>query len=204
MHYEFEVESAPGISFPWLTIPIFAGASPTAPEWQGATIQRITVDGVEYDPALAFRRRSRTQFTGNPRFEGVILEESAVRVPVSLEPNRRRCTFVLEFSLHGALASLFDEDSYFVDIVHITDEIDVQISGVDDLQIFCSSNADYRVQASQFSGELLDAADSQNQSSTCQMRNGVRWRSTNTKIGYRYEIAISAQRLTMDTSSAPR
>lgn len=132
-----------------------------------------------------------------------MLEESAVRVPVSLEPNRRRCTVVLEFSLHGALASLFDEDSYFVDIAHITDAIDVQISGANDLQVFCSSNADYRVQASQLSGELLDTADSQNQSSTCQMRNGVRWQSTSTKIGYRYEIAISAQRVAKNTSSMP-
>lgn len=54
VHCELEVESAPDISFPWLTIPIFAGASPTAPEWQGATIHRITVDGIEYDPDLSF------------------------------------------------------------------------------------------------------------------------------------------------------
>lgn len=71
----------------------------------------------------------------------------------------------------------------------------MHITGVENLRLFCSSRADYRVQANQFSGELLDTGESHLQSVNCTMGNGVQWRSTTVKIGYRYEIPISAQRL---------
>jgi len=116
-------------------------------------------------------------------------------MPISLAPNRRRCTFVIEFETRGAYATIFDEDSYFADIAYVTDEIEVHIEGVENLRLFCSSRSDYRVQASQLGGELLDTVESHVQSASCDMRRGVQWRSTTVKIGYRYEIPISGQRL---------
>jgi hypothetical protein len=199
VRYEYELESAPGAFAPWLTVPIFAGADPGGSEWQSFVIRQVSVDGVEFDPALALTKRATSRILNNPRFEHVVLEEGAVRVPISLEPNRRRCTFVIEVELRGAYAAIsgadLKEDSYFADIAYVTDEINVHIAGADSLRLFCSSRADYRVLASQFSGELLDTAESNLQSASCNMRLGVQWRSTNAKIGYRYEIPISAQRL---------
>lgn len=192
--YECEVESAVGSSVPWLTVPVAASALPDDPEWQSVTVRHISVDGVDFDPTLAFIRKSRTRIVNNPRFDGIILEEGVVRVPISLEPDRRRCAFVIEVELHGA-GTIFEEDAYLVDIAYVTDEINVHIGGRADLRVFCSSRADYRVQASQFSGELLDTAESQLQSAGCHMGPDVQWRSVSTKIGYRYEIPISAQRL---------
>ncbi|HEY2762570.1 MAG TPA: hypothetical protein VGJ13_00915 [Pseudonocardiaceae bacterium] len=198
--YECEVESAVGASVPWLTFPIGWGADPDGPEWQSCFVRKVSVDGVDFDPALTLTKRARSRVLNNPRFEHVVLEEAAIRVPVSLEPNRRRCTFVIEIEAPRAYAAIvsatLEEDSYFADIACLTDEIDVRIECVDALRLLCSSRADYRVQASQFSGELLDTTESQVQSASCNMRNGVQWRSTNVKIGYRYEIPISAQRLT--------
>ncbi|MCA1701824.1 MAG: hypothetical protein LC808_00550 [Actinobacteria bacterium] len=153
------------------------------------------MDGVDFDPNLSLIKKSRNHILNNPRFDGIVLEEIAVRVPISLEPNHRRCTLTVVYETHGAYAKIFDEDSYFADVACITDEIDVHISGVDNLRLFCSPRSDYRVEAGQFSGELLDTVESQLQSSGCDMRRGVQWRSTNAKIGYRYEIPISAQRL---------
>jgi len=199
IRYECEVESAPGASAPWLTFPILCGADPDGPEWQSFSIKEVSVDGVEFDPALALTKKARSRILNNPRFEHIVLEEGAVRVPISLEPNRRRCTFVIEVEMARMYASILNadlqEDSYFADIAYITDEISVHIKGVDNLRLFCSSRADYRVQASQFSGELLDTTESHLQSASCSMSRGVQWRSTSAKIGYRYEIPISAQRL---------
>lgn len=199
VRYEAEIESAPGASAPWLTIPILCGADPDGPEWQSFSIRKVSVDGVDFDPALAFTKRSRSRVLNNPRFAHIVLEEGAIRVPVSLEPSRRRCTFAIEFEMPRAykaiVSTALEEDSYFADIAYVTDEIDVRIEGVDNLRLFCSSRADYRVQASQFSGELLDMEESHLQSASCNMTRGVQWRSTNAKIGYRYEIPISAQRL---------
>lgn len=196
---EFEIESAPGAAVPWVTFPILWGADPDGPEWRSFSIRKVSVDGVNFDPARALTKKARSRILNNPRFEQVVLEEGAVRVPISLEPNRRRCTVVIEVEAPRAYASIvgpsLDEDSYFADIGIVTDDIDVRIEGVDNLRLLCSSRADYRIHASQLSGELLDTAESHLQSASCNMTRGVHWRSTNAKIGYRYEIPISAQRL---------
>jgi hypothetical protein len=199
VRYECEVESAVGASVAWLAFHVGWGADPDGPEWQSFSIRKVSVDGVDFDPTLTLTKKARSKILGNPRFEQVILEEAVVRVPVSLEPNRRRCTFLIEVDVPKAFAGIvgatLEEDSYFADIGCLTDEIDVCIEGADGLRLLCSSRADYRVHASQFSGELLDTAESQIQSVSCNMQRGVRWRSLNTKVGYRYEIPISAQRL---------
>jgi hypothetical protein len=196
---ECEVECAAGASVAWLTFPIAWGADLNEPEWQSFYIRKVSVDGVNFDTALTFIKKARSMILNNPRFERIALEEGAVRVPISLEQNRRRCIFVIEYEAPRAYAAIvgatLEEDSYFADIACLTDEIDVRIEGVDDLRLFCSSRADYRVQASQFSGELLDTTESHLQSASCNMRHGVQWQSINAKIGYRYEIPISAQRL---------
>ncbi|MGH3777844.1 MAG: hypothetical protein ACRDRR_19280 [Pseudonocardiaceae bacterium] len=182
-----------------MTFPILCGADPDGPEWQSFSIQQVSVDGIEFDPALTLTKKARSRILNNPRFEHIVLEEGAVRVPISLEPSRRRCTFAIQVEMPGLYAAILDgnleEDSYFADIAYVTDEISVHIEAVDSLRLFCSSRADYRVQASQFSGELLDTAESHFQSASCSMRRGVQWQSTSAKIGYRYEIPISAQRL---------
>ncbi|HEX3733344.1 MAG TPA: hypothetical protein VHU91_10535 [Mycobacteriales bacterium] len=198
VHIECEIESAPGASAPWLTFPFFGGADPDGPEWQSFSIRQVAVDGVGFDPASALTKKARIRSLNNPKFARIVLEEGGIRVPISLEPNKRRCTFMIEVDMPQAYSAILDtdleDDSYFADIVYVTDEINVHIETVDNLRVFCSSRADYRVQASQFSGELLDTRESQLQSANCSMKSGVQWRSTNAKIGYRYEIPISAQR----------
>lgn len=199
VHIECEVEATSGASAPWLTFPFCAAVDPDGPEWQSFSIRRVSVDGVNFDPVSTFIKRSRSRILNNPRFDRIILEEGGVRVPISLEPNRRRCTFAIEVEWPRAYAAILDadleDDSYLSDIAYVTDEIDVHICTIDKLQLSCSSRADYRVQATQINGEVLDTAESQLQSANCSMGSGVHWRSTSAKIGYRYEIPISAQRL---------
>ena len=196
---ECEIESAPGASATWLTFPIFWGADPDGPEWQSFFIRKVSVDGAEFDPASSLMKKARSRIFNNPRFERVVLEEAAVRVPISLEPSHRNCTFTIEVEAPKAYVEIvngtLNEDSYSADIACLTDELNVHIEGVSNLRLLCSSQADYRVRASQFSGEFLDIAESHLQSANCTMRRGVQWRSTNAKIGYRYEIPISTQRL---------
>lgn len=195
---KWELESAPGASVPWLTFPIFASVDPGGPEWKGFAIQRASVDGIEFDPVLALTKKMRSRILSNPRFGHIVLEEGAVRAPIGLQPKRRRCTLLIETKLPGSYAAILagdqEDDFYIADVAYVTDEIDLYIEGADKLRICCSPLADYRVQAGQFSGELLDTVESQLQSANCDMKGGVRWRSTNAKIGYRYEIPISAQR----------
>lgn len=113
---EFEIESAPGAAVPWVTFPILWGADPDGPEWQSFSIRKVSVDGVDFDPARALTKKARSRILNNPRFEQVVLEEGAVRVPISLEPNRRRCTVVIEVEAPRAYASIvsatLEEDSY--------------------------------------------------------------------------------------------
>jgi hypothetical protein len=196
---ECEIESAAGVSVPWFTLPFFGAADPSGPEWQSFSIVRISVDGVEFDPNSAFIKESRTQSLNNPKFDRIILEKGNIRVPISLEPNRRRCTFVVEVDMPraytAALEGDLDDDSYFTDVVYVTDEINLHIETATELRVSASPHADYRVKASQLSGELLDTVESQLQSANCTTRTGIQWRSPNAKIGYRYEIPISIQRL---------
>lgn len=137
---ECEVESAAGTSVAWLTFPILWGAEPNGPKWESFFIRKVAVDGVDFDPALTLTKKARSYIFNNPRFEHAILEEGAVRVPISLEPNRRRCTFAIEVEAPKAYTALVDatleEDSYFADISCLTDEIVVQIEGIDDLRVF--------------------------------------------------------------------
>jgi hypothetical protein len=194
--YEFEIESAPGVFAPWLTLQFFAGVDPGAVEWQSLRLRKVLVDGVEFDSTQAFTKVGRGHNLRNPRWGHLITEEGAVRIPISLEPKRRRCTVLVEMEMRGAFAQLFSggqEDAWTVDVTHVTDELSVSIKGVDNLELFCSPRADYRVLANQMNGDLLDTAESQLESSTCSMRDGVQWRSTNTKLGYRYQIFISAR-----------
>lgn len=196
MQYEAEIESAPGVFAPWLTIPFFASVDPGAPEWQSLSLQKVLVDGVEFDSTLAFTKAARGHNLRNPNWVHLITEECAVRVPISLEPKRRRCTVLVQMEMRGAFAQLFSgdkQDVWAVDVTHVTDELSVSIKGVDNLALFCSPRADHRVLANQISGDLLDTAESQLQSTSCNMGDGVQWRSTNSKLGYRYQIFISAR-----------
>jgi hypothetical protein len=199
VHLECEVESARGAFVPWLTVPFFGGADPDGAEWQSFSIRRVSVDGVDINPASAFTRESRTTVLNDPKFPHMVLEKGSIRVPISLEPNRRRCAFVVDVEMPRAYAAILEadleDDSYFTDVVYVTNEINIQIEAVGDLRVSASPRADFRVEASQLSGELLDTTESQLQSANCSMRNGIQWRSTNAKIGYRYGIPISAQRL---------
>lgn len=196
VQYEAEIESAPGVFAPWLTIPFFAGVDPGAVEWQSLSLRKVLVDGVEFDSTLAFTKVGRGHNLRNPRWGRLITEEVAVRVPISLEPNRRRCTILVQVEMRGAFAQLVSgdrEDVWGVDVAHVTDELNVSIKGVDNLELFCSPRADYQVLANQITGDLLDTVESHLQSSSCNMRDGVQWRSTNTKLGYRYQNFISAR-----------
>lgn len=196
VQYEAEIESGPGVFAPWLSIPFFAAVDPGAAEWQSLSLRKVLVDGVEFDSALAFTKTARGRNLRDSKWGHLITEEGAVRVPISLEPNRRRCTVLVQIEMRGAFTQLFSkdqEDAWSVDVTHVTDELSLSIRGVNGLELFCSPRADYRVRANQMNGDLLDTAESQLQSSACTMADGVQWRSVNTKLGYRYQIVISAR-----------
>lgn len=185
MRFQGEIECAVDGYAPWLTLPIFTDAELTAPEWKSAIVRLVSVDGVNFDPTELSMRKSRTRTVNDPN---IVVEEIAVRIPIALGATRRRCTYVVEVEAPG-LCKLGDKDeSFFATVAHTTDEINLHIAGADGLRISFSPNVDYRVRASQISGELLDTVESQLQSAECHMENGVRWRAHNSKIGYRYEI----------------
>jgi hypothetical protein len=189
MRLQGEVECAIDSYAPWLTLPIFTGTAVTAPEWKSAIVRLVSVDGVNSDPTELCMRKSRSRTVDEP---DSIIEEIAIRIPITLGAGRRRCTYVIEVEAPG-LCQLGERDElFFATVAHITDEINLHVVGTDGLRISFSPNADYRVRASQLSGELLDAFESQLQSAECQVGNGIHWRSHNSKIGYRYELRYRA------------
>lgn len=197
LRFEGEVECAVDSYAPWLTLPIYTGAELTAPEWSSAIVRLVSVDGVEFDPVQTCMRKSRSRTVDDPN---IVIEEIAVRVPIALGLDRRRCTYLVEVEAPG-LCGLVKDEYCFANVVHMTDEINVNIVGADGVRVFCSPGADYRVHASELSGELLDSVESQLQSAGCRMGNGVHWRSNNAKIGYRYRIPFSADGLVDRTTN---
>lgn len=121
-------------------------------------------------------------------FNGLVREEGVIRIPVTLEKGQSKRHIKLEVAFNKSMPALFVEESHAIDISYITDELDVHVTGGPGLDIFPSPSAPHLVEASQNKGEDGDPQESILQSSTCRHRDGIHWRSKNTKLGYRYEI----------------
>jgi hypothetical protein len=190
---EWEVESEDGASVPWIGIPIVAGSPIGAQPWAAIEVIEMSVDGRGHSrPQQAFIRKSRINRVD---LESLVMEEGIVRVPINLGRNRRSCTIRLRIHMPNAFADIMTKDWYIVDIAYVTDELNVHISGSDGLEVRCSPTADHLVKASQPSGEVFDATESQVQSQTCRGDDSIIWRSTSAKIGYRYEISLYGQQV---------
>ncbi|GLY48813.1 hypothetical protein [Lentzea sp. NBRC 102530] len=190
---EFDVEADRDVAVAWLAFPIFSAAKVDAPPWQSVHVRRLMIDGRDYDVLQSYIHRSRA-FVEGALFKDLVMEEGVVRIPVSLEKGKSKRRVKLEIDLNESMPALFAEESHSIDISYITDEIDVHVTGKNGLEIFPSPRAAHLVEASQNKGEHGDAQESILQSSTCRHRDGIHWRSKNTKLGYRYEIKFVARR----------
>lgn len=194
--FECEIESGSDATVPWFTFPVFAGSLVGGTPWEGCNVTRVLVDGEDCDPVRLFvpRHRKLSYAATTKEFTDVAVDEAGVRIPSFLSPAKRRCVFVIEFTSTASMPDLATEESCIVDISHVTDEVNVYISGEDGYEIRFSSAASAPVRASQLSGDIEDQRESAVQSEGCWPRKlGVHWRSTSAKVGYRYEIWISGR-----------
>jgi hypothetical protein len=97
-----DVESPNAAVVPWISFPMIAEVPPENPAWTSVSVLRVSVDGVESDPTVAFIRRERKIPADPTALDGRLVESGAVRVPVSLDPGRTRCSFTVELELCGA------------------------------------------------------------------------------------------------------
>lgn len=188
-----DVESQSTAVVPSISFPMIAEVLDNCPEWSSIVIRRVCVDGVEFDPTVAFVRKERTTPVDSTAIGGRVVELGVVRVPVSLGPGRTRCSFIVELELIGAFTFIDREENCYTDVSYVTDELNVTITGQDGLKVTCSPYSQHRVQAIQVVMEILDLPESQLQSGHCQMFEGVRWTTTNAKLGYRYAIPVRGE-----------
>lgn len=184
---DLEVEAERDIAVHWIAFPVLSSAPAGAPPWQSASLRRMVVDNRVHDVRQSYKRQRRS-VVESPLYADLMVEEWVVRVPVPLEVGKSKCRVTLEIEFNESMAALFTEDSHMIDISYLTDEIDVQLTGQENLELYPSPLARYLVEASQNRDEQVDSEESMLQSSTCRHSNGIHWRSKNTKLGYRYEI----------------
>ena len=198
VRFECELERETSAPVHRLTFPVSAGVPQDSPPWASFDVRQVTVDGIDHNTDKLFVPLSRKQPHShrNTPFENLVVEEGAVRIPVSLDHSKRSCRFVLEVAMPKSMLNIRGEEYCVADISLVTDEINVIVHGSGNLDVNYSHEADYRVRASQLSGEIIDTVESQLQSRGCQPGKGVFWRSTNTKLGYRYEIRITGDQRT--------
>ncbi|MEU7382209.1 MULTISPECIES: hypothetical protein [unclassified Streptomyces] len=185
-----DVESPDAAVVPWISFPMIAEVAQDHPPWTSITVRRVSVDGVDSDPAIAFIQRERKIPAEPTALDGRLVESGAVRVPVSLEPGRTRCTFTVELDLFGAFDFIGHEEKCYTDVSYVTDNLEVTVTGRDGLAISCSPYAQNRVEAQQLGMEMPDAPESQLQSRYCRAGDGVRWKTGQAKLGYRYAIPV--------------
>ncbi|MEU7480832.1 hypothetical protein AB0A63_32990 [Lentzea sp. NPDC042327] len=191
---ECEVEAEPGLAVGWVTFSVFAAAAESNEMWRSVKVRRLQLDGRDCDVERSYIRKSRAHVE-DPMFKGLVREEGVIRIPVTLEKGQPRRHFKLEVDFIGSMPALFSEESHAVDTPYITDELDVHVTGGPGLEIFPSPTASHLVEASHNKGEDWDPQESILQSGTCRHRDGIHWRSKNTKLGYRYEIKFVARRV---------
>lgn len=191
VEFSIQVEVAPETSFPWFTVPIGSSSSPTLGDWKSVEVKRIVVDGQEHSPSASVRRYSRhTIEYANPPLE---MEEFNVTLPVSMGPNKRRSSVLIEAEYHSALSDILTGEYWYFEPVLVTDSASISIEGTAGLRVFPSPGANYYVQARTGRQEQVDTVESQEQSELCKTSNGVLWETGSAKIGYRYEISIKGQ-----------
>ncbi|MFG3291299.1 hypothetical protein ACGF3G_21125 [Streptomyces sp. NPDC048179] len=185
-----DVESPDAAVVPWISFPMLAEVSPDRAPWSSIVVHRVSVDGVESDPDIAFIRRERGVPAEPSALGGRLVESGAVRVPISLDPGRTHRSFTIELELIGAFGFIDHEEKCYVDVLYVTDSLEVTIVGRDGLRVSCSPFAQNRVEAQQLGMEVPDVPESQLQSRFCQTADGVRWKTSQAKIGYRYAIPV--------------
>ncbi|MBQ1088354.1 hypothetical protein [Streptomyces sp. B93] len=190
LHISCQVESAESAVVPWISFPMIAEVSPDHTPWTSIVVRRVSVDGVDSDPTIAFVRRERKVPAEPTAADGRLVESGAVRVPVSLAPGRTRCSFTVELELIGAFGFVGHEENCYTDVSYVTDVLEVTITGRDGLEVACSPYAQSRVEAQQLGMEMADMPESQLQSRYCHMADGVHWKTTQAKLGYRYAIPV--------------
>jgi hypothetical protein len=193
MTVECDVEGAVEESIPWMAFPLGGAAKQDELPWQSVKVVELNVDGRDYDAARSYVHRSRKTVEGDQLYQGLLLEEGVVRVPISLEQGKRKCHVRMVVEMSGVFRDILAEDACFVDISYVTNELELHVSGKDGFRIFFSPSANYRVAASQVGGEILDTIESQLQSGNCSHRKGIHWGSRSVKIGYRYELRLTGQ-----------
>jgi len=201
LRIECDVELKTDTTMPWITIPMLSEVSADGKLWSSIKMKRVCVDGVEYDPSIAFLPRERRLFVGERHLEGRVVESGVIRVPVSLEPGHSRSSFVVELELLGAFEYIMKEEMCYTDVSYVTEELSVEVLGKDGMVINCSPYSDHRVQAMQLGMELIDIPESQHQSASCRMGSGVHWRSETAKLGYRYRVPVRGQRVSSSLRS---
>ncbi|MGC0376596.1 hypothetical protein [Streptomyces sp. SAI-229] len=188
-----DVESPTEAFVPWISLATTAEVDRGGPEWESILVRRVCVDGVDADPAVSFVRLHRKIPVDDSSVNGRVIEVGAVRIPVSLDSGRTRCSFDVELELRGAFTYIDREEKCYAEVPHVTDELRVIIKGEDGLRISCSPFAEHRVKATLLSTEMPDLSESQAQSAYCQMSDEVRWVTKNAKVGYSYAIAVRGQ-----------
>ncbi|MFH8452603.1 hypothetical protein ACH4CD_25590 [Streptomyces fungicidicus] len=188
-----DVESPTAAFVPWISLATTAEVARGGPEWESVHVRRVCVDGVDADPAVSFVKLHRRTPVDDSSVNGRLIEVGAVRIPVSLDSSRTRCSFDVELELRGAFTFIDREEKCYAEVPHVTDELRVIIKGEDGLRISCSPFAEHRVKATLLSTEMPDLAESQAQSAYCQMSDEVRWVTNNAKVGYSYAIAVRGQ-----------
>ncbi|MFD8721855.1 hypothetical protein ACFV2H_28655 [Streptomyces sp. NPDC059629] len=185
-----DVESPDAAVVPWISFPMIAEVPQDHPPWTSIVVRRVSVNGVESDPTIAFVRRERKIPADPTALDGRLTESGAVRVPVSLDPGHTRCSFTVELELIGAFGCIDHEEKCYTDVSYVTDDLEVTIIGRDSLRLSCSPFAQTRVEAQQLGMEMPDTPESQLQSRYCRMTDGVRWKTSQAKLGYRYAIPV--------------
>ncbi|KOU59134.1 hypothetical protein ADK57_34545 [Streptomyces sp. MMG1533] len=188
-----DVESPTAAFVPWISFATTAEVARGGPEWESIQVRRVCVDGVDADPAVSFVKLYRKIPVDESSVNGRLVEVGAVRIPVSLDSGRTRCSFDVELELRGAFTYIDQEEKCYAEVPHVTDELRVIIKGEDGLRISCSPFAEHRVKATLLSTEMPDLVESQVQSAYCQMSDEVRWVTKNAKVGYSYAIAVRGQ-----------
>ncbi len=192
LRIECEVETPLGFSVPHVSLPVMSAVAGSDPPWTGVIPVRVAVDDADYNAAEVFVKRDR-RFVADQSYVGRVIENWIVRIPVALNSEKRRCTFIVEARFRDAFRNVLNCEMCYTDICYVTDSIVVSIKPLDTMVIRCAPSANFHVEALQMEHDIVDLQESSEQSVSCSnvdRSRGVFWRSETAKLGYRYRLVI--------------
>jgi hypothetical protein len=168
-----------------LNFPIFAESDGSDTEYPIA-VKSIKVDGVarETRDALEPIEFRKSLVPGRPSSQYAVLT-----VPVGLGPmHGDSCRVQITLAFNGVFRNAFDDDSWSVDIPHVTESLEVTIRAPQK-RVGLPVNTDNPVEAISALMDVPDHEESTEQSKQSDyVEDSLHWKTTSPKLGYRYKV----------------